>query len=456
MAQQPSGFVPDGFVPDSAPQAQPTPSQSPRIEPTGAERRRQLRGRLQSGDARIDDIAAEMDRGERERILGNSSWLPPVAGAVGGMVGGIPGAVIGGAIGEAGRQTAIRQFPGAQGAPETVSGQALSIAREGATQGALQVGGQAIAAGARGTGRWLMDRATTRVSARWARDFPELSQTLIDNALVVSKGGEKEAQRLLRIAKGKATAALQRAEVNGARIPVQLTDDLADSLVTAITQDAMKTGQAASQAGNAVTVATERLSPRVRVLLNTIERARASGQPMVLTPTQADLLKTQLQRESSRLYTAMRAGNGTPAIDLQAGLTADFATQLNSAIDAVATGYKAANAAAQPLIGATRGIHQAIRPQGGMIQAMVRPGVGALVGAGAEQQRGGSPIAGAVAGALLTTPSAMSREAIILAHPAMQAILRQMPRATAAALTTFLTEQAPQLQSSHSEPRPQP
>jgi len=38
--------------------------------------------------------------------------------------------------------------------------------------------------------KWLMNRATSRVSAALLRDFPELSDTLIDNALTVSKGGE--------------------------------------------------------------------------------------------------------------------------------------------------------------------------------------------------------------------------------------------------------------------------
>jgi hypothetical protein len=305
-------------------------------------------------------------------------------------------------------------------------------------QGALQVGGNLLTRTAQGTGRWFMDRATTRISATLGRDFPELSQTLINNAITVSRGGLRKARRLLGDAKEAARAALGGAEASGARVPVQLTEDIAESLITAITQDAVRTGQATGGSGGVVRIATERLSPKVKVLLNTINSARSSGRPMVLTPAEADLLKTQLQRESRRLYRALNMGTGTPAIERQAGLVADFATTLNNAIGDVVPGYRAANAVARPLIGAERGVTQSIRPQGGMVQAMVRPAAGAVLGAGFEQTRGGDPVRGALVGGLLTTPSAMSREAIVLAHPAMQAVFRQLPRAAAALLTRAL------------------
>lgn len=395
-----------------------------------------------------------------------------IGGAIGGLVRGKLGAVVGGAAGRGYGELAAHasEIPGAvvdvarnlieqpkatlTGAVEGMAEGARNAGISGARQGALQAAGEGIAAGGVQAARWLMNRATSRVSARLAADFPELSDTLIEHAITVSKGGESKARMLLKVAKGKATAALTTAEQAGARVPIQLTDELADSLKTAVIESAMRSGQAAAPTGGVVTMATERLSPKTRVLLNTIEQAHKSGQPLHLTPTEADMLKTQLQRESRALYAAMHGPNGTPAIAQQSALKAEFASRLNDAIDGIASGYKTANAEAKPLIGAVRGIKQATRPTGNLYQAMVRPAVGAAIG-GETGRRQGHPIAGAVVGGAMTSPAGMSREAIILAHPVMQGLLRQMPRATATALMTFLAEEAPQLPPARSAPAAQ-
>lgn len=390
-----------------------------------------------------------------------------VGGMVGGMRGGRIGAVVGGAAGLGYGELIAHatEIPGAvvdvarnvvrepaatlRGAVEGIAEGARNIGVSGARQGALQIGGEAVSAGARATGRYFMNRATTRVSARLARDFPELSDTLIDNAITVSKGGEGKARSLLHAAKAKANIALTTAEQAGARIPVQLTPELAESFKTALLQQAMKTGGAKPAAGTPLTIATERLNPQTRAMLKSIDDTLTNGTPFDLTPTQADLLKIQLQKESRNLYAALRGPNGTPAIGEAAALKADFATELNTAIDAVAQGYKAANAVAQPLIGAVRGVQQARRPSGNLMQAMVRPGVGMAIGGGYGYEQGGSSgaVAGGIAGAALASPAGMSREAIILGHPTMQKLLRQMPRATAAAVMSFLATEAPRLQT---------
>lgn len=396
-----------------------------------------------------------------------------IGGAVGGLTGGRLGAVMGGAAGRGYGELAAHaaEIPGAvvdvarnlmTEPMATIKGAAQGIAEgvgdaglSGARQGAFQLGGEGVGWAGGKLARWLMNRATSRVTARIAQEFPELSDTLIDNALTVSEGGYGKARSLLMTAKGKATAALRTAESTGATVPVQLTPEIADSLKTAAIEGAMKAGQAQSGGQGAVTVATERLSPKVKVFLNTIDAALEKGDALHLTPTEADLLKTQLQRESRQLYLAMRGPNGVPAIGQQAALKADYAAQLNTAIDGVANGYKSANAEAQPLIGAVRGLKQAIRPSGNLYQALVRPAVGAVMGEEAGR-RSGHPVAGAVIGGALTSPAGMSREAILLAHPAMQQILKQMPRGTALALTSFLEDQLPQLQIAHSLLAPAP
>jgi hypothetical protein len=62
--------------------------------------------------------------------------------------------------------------------------------------------------------------------------------------------------------------------------------------------------------------------------------------------------------------------------------------------------------------------------------------------AGYSQDGGPGAAMGAIAGAALTSPAGMSREAIILKDPKVQELLRQMPRATAMALVELLQQRS--------------
>ena len=378
-------------------------------------------------------VMADVDRYEDERTRGMREHLPTMGGAVGGVLGGIPGAALGGAAGEAFRQLS------SEAPPPTGTAAATGIATQGGTQALAEGTGRAAGAVMGKTATFLMNRAAN-VSDRLAREFPDLSQTLIDNAIRVTQGGYGKAKGMLLAAKAQARAALTKAETAGATIPVQLTDDLAASFKTAVLERAMKTGGATPPTGSALTVATERLNPATRNLLTSIDDAVTKGVPFKLTPTQADLLKTQLQRESRNLYVAMRGPNGTPAIAENAAVKADFAAELNSAIDAAASGYKAANATAQKMLGATRAVQQAVRPGKNLYMAMVRPTTGAVLGSIAGQQQG-QPGVGAVIGAAAATPAGMSSLAITLANPAVQQFVRQLPRALGQQITDYFRTQ---------------
>ncbi len=385
---------------------------------------------------------------------------PTIGGIVGGIAGGTVGAGLGGAAGEGYKQILQHagELPGAvadvarnlvtqpgatmkgfaQGAKEG----AVNAGLEGAGQAAGQAVGAKVAEGGTVLAKWLMNRATTRVTAQLAREFPQLSDTLIDNALTVSEGGYGRARGLLLAAKAKATGAVAKADAAGSVLPVQLTPDLAESLKTALLDKAIKAGQVpAPPAGQPITTATQRLRGPMQQLFRDIDHAVTNDVPLSLKPSEADLFKTQLQKESRALYLNRVATNGPKAMEADSIMMADYASQLNAAIDDLATGYKAANAEAQPFIGATRGIKQAIRPSGNLLQAMVRPAVGGMVGAAAGEYKGGTlgGIAGAVTGAALTSPAGMSREAIILAHPAVQKALMQLPKPLAQALVEALS-----------------
>lgn len=375
------------------------------------------------------EVAATIEaitKAERQRTSEGARLMPAALGAVGGFMGGIPGAALGGAAGKAVEQTVLRGN-GDASVPATTGGQAKAIGIEGALQGAMEGGGQVVMAGAGKLASWLMNRATTRVTAKLMQEFPELSDTLIEHALTVSQGGYGRALSLLKSAKSKATAALTKAESAGAVVPIQFTPDIADSFKTALIEQAIKSGSTALPKGESVTLATSRLPIVTRELIAKAEAA-ADGGAFELTAKQADLLKTQLQKESRALYANRTAPNGPKAMQAEATLKAEFASRLNDALDGIADGYKAANAETKTFIGATRGIKQAIRPSGNLMQAMVRPAIGAVVGGSAGAQQGHSTT-GAMIGAAAATPMGLSGAAIALKNPAVQQFLRQLPRA---------------------------
>lgn len=382
---------------------------------------------------------------------------PSVGGLAGGLVGGIPGAAVGGAAGQ-GIGNLIEhgaEIPGAirdvarnmfsepvatmRGFAEGTTEGAIDTAKAAGLEGAAQAAGGVVAGAAGKLSKWLMNRATTRVTERLMREFPDLPDTLIDNALTVSKGGYDKALGLLKTAKKKATTALAVADASGATVPIQVSADVADSLKTALLEEAIKSRGIPVSVG-AVQSATNRLPAHLRTLFTQIDAQVQGGGLLHLTPSHADLLKRRMQQESRALYANRAATNGPKAMGMDAAERADYAAELNTKIDGVASGYKAANAEAKPLIGAVRGIKQATRPNGNLYQAMVRPAVGAMLGEGAGQTQGLPTGTGAMAGALLTSPGGMSREAIILKDPRVQQMLRQLPRASAAMLTQLLGE----------------
>lgn len=381
------------------------------------------------------------DDGIRTGTLKMADKLPAAGGMLGGYlggaggtvlgmgVGGVPGAIggagIGGAGGEALRQLAHHALDSE--APASVGEAAKGMAIEGGTQAAYEAGGQALAAAAKPAAKWLMNRALN-LRERLALEFPELSQTMIDKGLSVSQNGYKKARQLLMAAKADANSAVHAADAAGARLPITAATDGLNATLNAV-------GSSADIEGG--------LRAAIRA-----ERQVMAGRGADMSIAEADALKTALQREARSLYQAARGPNGKPALNALAQAKADMAASLNDAIESVTSqvaqgGYRAANADAQKMIGATRGIKQAIRPGSNLYQAMVRPGVGALLG-GAEGYRQGGGVGGALgaaAGAVATSPGTMSREALILANPLFQALLKQLPRS--AALSVMQEHQTP-------------
>ena len=384
---------------------------------------------------------------------GLADWLPTVGGVIGGLAGKVPGvrivtAGIGGAAGEGYRQLVRHagELPGAVvdvarnlvTEPAATLGGFVEGAKAGATQAAVQGGiqaaGQGVGEGVTGVAAkaspWLMNRALN-LTDKLSREFPNLSTTMIEHALTVSQGGLAKARTLLTGAKAKATAALAQAQAAGATVPITAaTDGLQKTLVDVLNSADIEGGLAA---------------------LAAVERRIGSGRVRDLTPVAADALKRSLQTQSKQLYTAAKMGQGKPNVSVQAQALADMAASLNDAIGTITTnagaaGYRAANATAAELIGAVRGISKGTRPGANLYQAMVRPGVGAVLGGVSGAQTGGyqGGVAGALVGGALTSPAGMSRVAVALSRPGVQAILRQSPRLAAAVASLQAMEgQAP-------------
>jgi hypothetical protein len=402
-----------------------------------------------------------------------ASTLPGVGGFVGGLAGtpfGAPGRIAGAAIGGMagkGYQELVSHAPelwpaikdvygnlmaGGPAAAATVEGwnkggsdAMIPLAVEGGKQAALQAGGEVIAAGASAAAPWLM-KSAQKASALLREEFPTLTQTAIDNAVRVSDGGLAKARVLLRIAADKVDALLGVADKTGMTIPIGLTPEIAESFKTALLQGGA--GEVPkTTAGGVVRVASERLTAQQQIILNTMEAALEKGTPMALKPSEASFLKTELQRESKRLYEMAVAPGGPKAVSQTAFELKDFAARLNDAIDAVTPGYRAGNKVVQPLIGLEEAIFKGRKPTIDP-HALVAPIIGAAAGGAAGQQQG-HPFLGALGGAAgtigaaaLTSPAGLSSTALLLAHPVLQQILTQMPRTTATALTAFLESQS--------------
>lgn len=353
---------------------------------------------------------ADVEQYERDRTRAGREMLPSLAGFAGAMVGGVPGAALGGAAGEAVRQL-DRRVAG-ESAPTTSVDAAKRIAAEGVVQGAVEGAGQLGAKALATSGRWLMNRALNP-SNRLAREFPDMSQTAIDNAITVSKGGLSKARGLLMKAKGEANAAIQGASKAGATVSINDAVRGLDSVLDDIANGADPEGG-------------------LRALV-AVERKLTSGRKGTLTLEEADRLKRSLQTEAQTLYRAMQSGQGRPRSNVQVQALAAAAKSLNEAIEQAATkagfpGYKSANHAAQEFLGVVRGIDHARRTGANLYQALVRPGIGAVLGTTGAYTQGQSPVVGAVAGAAALSPAGMSRLAVLMGNPATARIARQSPR----------------------------
>lgn len=331
--------------------------------------------------------------------------------------------------GGAGAGLATKEIATRDTAPlPTAMGNAKEMAGEGAAMAAGEGIGRGVVAGAGAGARWMMNRATNNMAARLSEEFPTVAQDMIDQAISVSKGGYDKAQALLKQYKSVANAAVQTADKAGATIPTNVATSAMQSVLKPI-------ASSGDVSGNLSTLAR-------------IEQEVGAGRGATLSIAEADDLKGSLFSEAKTLLKqyAQAGTRGLPQLKVEAEAKIAAARALNDAITAAteqagAPGYRGSNASAKDMIGVLRGLKTAMRGPQNNYQALVRPGLGALMG-GAAGETQGHPMLGATAGAMLGSPAGLSRLAILLGNPAVQAFLKQTPKPALGALAGGPTDPA--------------
>lgn len=348
--------------------------------------------------------------------LGTGGLAAPVAVPLVGLAG----------AGGAGYAAAARDLAGATPGGPSVGQNVQDMAVQGALQAGGEGAGRGLVAGAKAGSQYLMTRAMNNAAAKLAEEFPTLTQDMIDNAITVSKGGYDKAKGLLQIAKASANAAIAKADAAGASIPVTTATNAMSSVLQRI-------ANSGDVSGNLSTLAR-------------VEKELTQGRGATLSIADADALKGELYSESKTLLKQIQTAgtHGIPQLKVEQEAKLAAAKALNDAIEQATTnagapGYRASNLAAQKMIGVTRGIKTATRGFQNNYQALVRPGFGALLG-GSLGETEGHPFLGAAAGAAAGSPMGMSSSSLLLAHPAVQALLRQMPRAMVDAISSYVSQ----------------
>lgn len=136
--------------------------------------------------------------------------LPYVGGAVGGVMGAPAGpvgsvalAALGGAAGEGVKTAATRIGRAVQTGDTTTpidtAATAGNMAKQAAIQGGSQAAGEAIGAGMKAAGPWLMQKAlkpTASLVSEYKTSAPKLVQTLLDEGVSVTQAGMEKLQKL--------------------------------------------------------------------------------------------------------------------------------------------------------------------------------------------------------------------------------------------------------------------
>lgn len=328
-------------------------------------------------------------------LTGGASLLPAVAAA---GLGGAGGAGLGMLAGAAG---------GSPNLPSTAGGVIRTMGVQGATQAGAELGGRAISAGLKaGAGRLYQSVLKPTVAAR--REFPNLVQTGLENAVPVSKGGVDKAGELVGASKAAAD---------------QLVADAAAQPGAAVIDP--------KQAVSGITSAVKGVKdlPVARPQMKAIGdygRQYLAEHPRPLSLTEAQQAVRATDRFFDPAYRAtMDRGNAITSGHTAAalGINGETRNMLRTAVP----GLKAQNANTSALAGLKEAIERRAGEQGNRsaigMQHLINAGIGAGAGELGGREKG---IGTFLAMEALTNPAAASQVAFGAAQasrvPTQQAI----------------------------------
>lgn len=339
---------------------------------------------------------------------------------VGGVPGAIGGATVGGAGGEALKQL-VNTLRG-RVTPATPLKAAGDIAKEGATQGALEAGGAVVGAGARVAGKALMENAV-RPTMGLVREFPNVVDTIVKERLPVGRvlpglaKGSEQAIEKLKFASKSVRALLDKAGSGGTTFT---NDEIAEPVLKLI-DDVAKQPIGVAQEKQLAGMIDEFLSRH----------------PGPLTPIAVKELKQRAQAIAKPIYKAMEKGMPVTADQtISARFNDAIASGAKTSLETI-PGVGAAEKKTQDMIGAARALKQAENRRlslmaegaGVAIGSSLGETVGAMLGpdSGIDGNLKKAVIGWAVTRGLMS-PRSMSRGALVLTSTAAQQILRQFPR----------------------------
>ena len=366
-----------------------------------------------------------------------------IGGTVAGMgVGGVPGAVggaaLGGGAGEAARQM-INRARG-EAAPTSATEAATAIGTQGATQAGSELAGRGIVKAAGMAARGLMDFAI-RPAPTVAEEFGDIAATAIKERLPVGSvlpgatKGSARAKSAMRESGADTRRLLTDAEKAGTSFRPQ---DVARGPVTELAGDIAKQPLSTSE--------LQQVSRMFAEFLDT--------QPGRVAPNAMKDMKQAAQRIAKPIFRALNQGNSVAAGEsLKAQFNKAIADGAKEALETI-PGVGASEARTQGLIGATRAIRRAESRRLPLVAELAAPIVGGVAGGASD---GGSlgGVGQGVSVALLTrallSPRTTSRAALGLTDPAIQQVMRQMPRASVYALLERLEKERENQNNEQSE-----
>lgn len=253
----------------------------------------------------------------------------------------------------------------------TPSGNAATMAKEGALSAAGEGVGQGAVRLAKDAGK-LIYKTALRPSMGLQREFPQVAEVGLREGIPVSQGGAAANEARLGASADEARQMISAADAAGA--PPVTTKEVAQQF-----GDVFKQGRNQAALG--------RPDPRPAVLdrLQAFDAKNPNGIPLL----RAQDLKSEAQDLASRAYRAQDLGH--PITDLSAASDKAMASGLRQGIEARVPGVAGVNAHTQELIGLKRALEDALRrnvPGVGSIRSLLgdfAPSAASHVGIGADR-----------------------------------------------------------------------